>query len=582
MARAREPMLTVALAGNPNVGKSTLFNALTGLHQHTGNWPGKTVELAQGIVSTPRGKLRLVDLPGTYRLTGGSQEEQIAGNFLEAGEADCVIAVCDGSCLERSLILPLEILARCPRVVVCVNLMDEAARQGITVDGGALARELGVPVVLTSVGQKEGLRALLTQVWECSARSPEPQGDPIARAQALCRSCVTQCSPPEPWRLTLDRVLVSRRYGIPIMGMLLLGILWLTIWGANYPSRMLEALFAWGYDGLNSLRWPPLIRGLLLDGIYSTCCQVLAVMVPPMAIFFPLFTTLEDVGYLPRMAFLLDHGMRRCGGCGRQALTMCMGFGCNGVGVMGCRILDSPRERLAAMLTNSMIPCNGRFPALILLGTLFFGREGGVLAVAACMALGAAGAMVVSGGLRRTMLSGTPGTFLMELPPFRRPRLGQILVRSFLDRTMKMALRALLVSAPAGALLWLLDNGGLLVPIADFLDPLGRAMGMNGVLILGFLMTIPANELLIPVVMMVLTGGSLRGVSALGPETLAQAGWTWQTAVCAMAFHLFHWPCATTLQVFYRQTRDGKLTLAAALLPTAVGVLLCMMLGLLL
>lgn len=577
--------MTVALAGNPNVGKSTLFNLLTGLRQHTGNWPGKTVEVAKGTCRTGKAELTIVDLPGTYALDGKTEDEQIAASYLESGAADCTVVVCDGSCLERNLILALQILERTDRVILCVNMMDEARSRGVSVDGDALSKALGVEVVFTAAGRKQGIDSLLSCILS-EAVPPMKQfyPDPVAAAEQIAARCVTERGDEENWRRILDRVLVSRRHGIPILLLLLLGIVWLTVWGANYPSALLESLFDRGYGMLQTLlEFAPLwLRGLLLDGMYATSARVIAVMLPPMAIFFPLFTLLEDIGYLPRLAFLLDHGMSRCGGCGKQALTLCMGLGCNAVGVTGCRIIDSPRERLAAILTNAFVPCNGRFPTLLLLGSLFFSGASGALVVAACVALGAAGAMAASAFLTGTVLRSEESTFVMELPPLRRPRLGQILVRSMLDRTLFVAGRALAVAAPAGALLWWLTQTGLLGTICTFLEPAGVFLGMNGVILAAFLFSLPANELLIPVILMGLTGGSLQSVSALSGDWLVQAGWTWQTALCTMVFTLFHWPCSTTLLTVYHETKSVKKTAAAFFLPTAVGVNLCLMLNLVL
>lgn len=580
--------LTVVLAGNPNVGKSTLFNVLTGLRQHTGNWPGKTVEVAQGRFREDKTEYTFVDLPGTYSLEGKSEDEQIAGSFISGGEADCMVVVCDGSCLERSLILALQILQRTDRVVVCVNLMDEAKRHGICLDKEKLSQSLDAPVVFTAAGKGEGLQELLQSIHRTAERLPNLKNrqwdDPIDAAEKIARDCTTKNQGDENFRRRVDRLMVSRRFGVPLMFLLLMGIIWLTVWGANYPSELLGRLLDMGYTLLDGwmIRFPWWMRGVLLDGLYATSARVISVMLPPMAIFFPLFTILEDVGYLPRMAFLLDPCMARCGGCGKQALTLCMGLGCNAVGVMGCRIIDSPRERLAAILTNAMIPCNGRFPTLILLGSLFFPNVGSAFVVAACVALGAVGAMGVSGLLSKTALRSTPSTFLMEMPPFRCPRLGKILVRSLLDRTLFVAGRALTVAAPAGAVLWILSNTPLLGIIAGFLNPVGTVMGMNGVILLGFCLALPANELLIPVILMMLTQmGSLQAVEGVGNQVLLQSGMTWQMAVCTMVFTLFHWPCSTTLMTVYRETRSIKKTAVAFLLPTAVGCTLCLMLNLL-
>lgn len=560
--RAKDaPKIHVALAGNPNVGKSSLFNALTGLHHHTGNWSGKTVDVASGFLRASRGKMQFTDLPGTYSLRGGSEEERLAAAFIASDRAQCTVVVCDATALERSLILAVQILRCTRRVVICVNLADEARRQGLTVDADALSEQLGAPVVLTAATSRRGIRALVEAIETCVRTEPPqraPVADPIMEAQRIAAQCVRQAENTQTWRLTLDKILVSRRHGVPILLGLLLLILWLTVRGANIPSQMLEKLFERGYALLAGIAMPPWVREIALEGMYRTATRVLAVMLPPMAIFFPLFTLLEDVGYLPRMAFLLDGKMCRCGGCGKQALTMCMGLGCNAVGVMGCRILDAPRQRTAAILTNSMIPCNGRFATLIVLAGMLGGNAPAALAVAGAVVLGFLGAMVTTGVLGKTALRRERSFFLLELPPLRRPHIGQILVRSVLDRTLKIALRALAVAAPAGALIRILLWCDVTDVPSRLLEPLGRAMGLNGTVLLAFVLSFPANELLLPL--------------------LAQMGWAQmgaEMALCAMVLTVFHWPCSTTLLTIYRETKSVKKTAAAFLLPTAVGVVLC-------
>lgn len=582
-----EQKLTIAFAGNPNVGKSTLFNLLTGLRQHTGNWPGKTVGLACGTFTMENTEFELVDLPGTYALSGGSEDERIAAEFIASGRADCTVVVCDGNCLERSLILALQILEQTSPVIVCVNLMDEAAKNGICVDDAKLSEILSVPVVLTAAGKKQGIKELLRQIHCSIAKKTECKfqfADAVADAQRIADACVTKrVSGAASSQRKADRLLVSKSFGIPVMLALLFVIIWLTVWGANYPSALLEMIMDRGYLLLKAAFAfaPQWLTGIVVDGAYCTAARVISVMLPPMAIFFPLFTLLEDVGYLPRMAFLLDGSMCRCGGCGKQALTMCMGLGCNAVGVTGCRIIDSPRERLLAMLTNAMIPCNGRFPTLVLLASLFFSGSAAAAGVAGGIVMGMLGAMVVSGILSKTFLRHEQSVFLMEMPPFRRPRIGQILVRSLLDRTLEMGKRAIKVALPAGAVLWLMATSGALLKCADLLDPLGRTLGMNGVILVAFLFSLPANELFVPVALMLLTGAaSLNGVTGIGDALLHQM--TWKMAVCTMVFTVFHWPCATTLMTVLQETRSIKKTAAAFLLPTAVGFTLCVMLNLLL
>ena len=617
MAAAARADTVVALVGNPNVGKSTVFNALTNLHQHTGNWPGKTVSTARGVYTYHERTYSLVDLPGTYSLHPGSAEEEVTLDYLLSGEADVTLVVADATCLERNLALALQVLRVSWPEVLCVNLLDEAEKKGIRVDLEALSEELGCPVVGTAARGGRGLDDL-RQALEEAVLLPPPRppaacgactgcgacecetAAAMARAAAIVRQAVDMDSEAAGASdRALDRLLTSRKTGIPVMLLLLAGVLWLTMVGANVPSQLLSRLLMGWQEPLRgilqALRAPWWLEGALVDGMYRTVAWVVSVMLPPMAIFFPLFTLLEDAGYLPRVAFNLDHFFQRSGAHGRQALTMCMGLGCNACGVMGCRIIQSPRERLIAILTNSFMPCNGRLPTLIALISMFFVAGSGLWSsfASAAMLMGAivlAVAMTLwsSRLLAGTVLRGEPSSFSLELPPYRAPQVGQVLVRSILDRTLFVLGRAMEVAAPAGLLIWTAANvrlGGqsILLHLAGLLQPLGGLMGLDGVILLAFLLGFPANEIVVPCILMgYLSAGSLTEYGSLAElHTLLSAnGWTAATALCALLLTLFHFPCGTTCLTIWRETRSARWTALAIALPTAVGVGLCVLINL--
>ena len=653
----------IALAGNPNVGKSTLFNGLTGMRQHTGNWPGKTVSAARGLCRTGGEPVALVDIPGAYSLWAQSAEEEAAMEAVCFGGADGVLVVCAAASLERNLNLVYQIMEAKDRVAVCVNLLDEAEKQGVSVDLEALSRHLGVPVTGACARDGKGLKQALTAAVGTISRPPHPRRalypEPIERAAAritallpeevgqwvqprfaalrllegdglflrllrrrvaigeavmqaaetaraelslsrqgassllvegIYRAAEEACRkavkiPAQPWEKTLraDRLLTGFR-GVPVMLLLLALVFYLTIRGANAPSAWLsqgfEALEAAADGLLARLGTSAFLRGVMVEGVLGTLGKVISVMLPPMAIFFPLFTLLEDSGYLPRVAFTLDGLFERCRACGKQALTMCMGLGCNAVGVTGCRIIDSPRERLIAILTNSLMPCNGRFPLLITVAAVFFGGGGALssaLLLAGMIGLSAGTTLLLSCLLSATVLRGLPSAYTLELPPYRVPRVGQVIVRSVLDRTLFVLGRAAAVAAPAGLVIFLFSRvtvagSPLLAYLTGFLDPLGRFMGLDGVILTGFLLGFPANEIVLPLIL--LAYGAEGEGAALG-DILRAHGWTGLTALNVMLFSLFHFPCSTTLLTVYKETKSAKWTLLALLLPLALGILLC-------
>ena len=675
----------IALGGNPNVGKSTIFNGLTGLNQHTGNWPGKTVTNATGSYTFKNFQFTLVDIPGTYSLMANSVEEEVARDFICFGNPDLTVIVLDATCLERNLNLVLQTTEITNNVLVCVNLMDEAKRKGISININKLSLLLGLPVVATSASKGEGLNDLMNSVHNITINkiinipikikynqaiensisiiqkvlkpllngkinsrwvslkllendksliesinmhigfniydNPELTDsiklakenliqnnideknlkDEIVSSLVLKSESISKMvlsvsnSKYNDKDRKIDNIITSKKYGIPLMILLLGIIFWITITGANYPSELLSKFLFSIQDKLTELfvyiGAPSWLEGILIQGMYRTLAWVIAVMLPPMAIFFPLFTLLEDLGYLPRVAFNLDNFFKKSNACGKQALTMCMGFGCNAAGIVGCRIIDSPRERLIAIITNNFVPCNGRFPTLITIITMFFTgifigpfrSLASTVLLTLVILLGIFMTLMISKLLSKTILKGIPTTFTLELPPYRKPQIGKIIVRSIFDRTLFVLVRAISVAAPAGIIIWVMANisiGDLsiLTHCANFLDPFAHYLGLDGYILMAFILGFPANEIVFPIIIMsyMATGSLLELGSTTELYNLLSAnGWTWVTAVSVMLFCLMHWPCSTTCLTIKKETQSFKWTLISFLVPTITGMIIC-------
>lgn len=676
----------VLLVGNPNVGKSTVFNEITGSHQHTGNWTGKTVDFAKGEYYYKFNDYELIDLPGTYSLLSSSEEERVARDYLCFEPFDCVVCVVDATSLARNLNLVYQVLELTDKVVLLLNLADEAKKKNIQIDMDMLRNTLRIPVIKATARSGKGINELLEQIHLISnhivvnetkpvkyTREIEKASDMIAEplkctidtdndirffalrllendesfndsfklnyGDDVLERCPLHCVLQQAKKLlknsgidekkytavvastimtqanqlsdsaqnimpskkaqienALDKILLGKYTSILSMFVILGVVLWITISASNYPSNLLQNVFSSFElrlsDYLLSIGVSQVAVSLLVGGVLRVLLWVVAVMLPPMTIFFPLFALLEDFGVLPRIAFNLDGAFEYCGACGKQALTTCMGYGCNAVGVTGCRIIDSPRERIVAIITNSLTPCNGRFPLLIAIISMFFCRNSFVktLVLLGLIALSLLVTFGVSKILTMTALKGEKSAFILELPPYRKPKFLKLLGDTVREKIIFVLGRAVVVAAPAGLIIWLMANIHIgdttaLVYISDLLDPIGKFIGMDGVMLLAFILGFPANEIVIPIALMAyLSSSEMADYSSLESlkGILVDNGWTFVTALCTCVFSMFHFPCSTTLLTIWKETKSVKWTALSFVTPLITGIVICALINLIL
>ena len=659
--------MRIALVGNPNVGKSTIFNFLTGMHQHTGNWTGKTVDIAKGYKKCNNTIYEFIDLPGVYSLMAHSKEEEVTRDFIYFDNYDALLIVCDAVSLEKNLNLVLNVLEVTDKVIICINLIDEAKKKGIEIKYKELSNLLNVPILPVIAKEKRGLDKIidsLDNLYKCRNIAYKPYYNNIIensiimlsdyttnRAEALKlisdKTFIKNYGNEEKLNIKInkirkylfdsgiedvndtistkiqniskslvdktvlfhkkdynkrdifiDKIVTNKIFSYPFMLLLIMFIFYLTIKGANYPSDALYSLF-FSFDDylisfLNFIYMPSLITDILINGIYKTVATVISVMLPPTVIFFFLFSFFEDLGLLPRIAFNLDNVFSKCGSCGKQALTMSMGFGCNAVAVMGGRIIDSKRERLLAIITNSFIPCNGRFPILITIISLFIITKTNTLLSSIVLTLlilfSILFTFLITKILSITALKGEKSSFTLELPPYRLPKIRSVFIHSVTNRTLSILKRAIYISVPFGIIIWLMTNikindNSLFLVVSNYLNPISSLFGLDGIIILAFILGLPASEIIIPLMIMgYMNTDFLIDISSLNniKMVLLNNGWTVKTALCTLIFTILHYPCMTTILTIFKETKSLKFTFYSIFIPLFCGLLLCFIINLIL
>lgn len=617
----------IILIGNPNVGKSTIFNRLTGLNQHTGNWTGKTVDTCHSNFTYQHQKFELIDLPGTYSLNSLTEEEQVTTNYIINEDYDMALVIADATNLEKSLNLIFQTLEITKKVIVVINIIDEASKKGIIINSKKLSKILDVPIVLTDARKNIGINKLLDTIINYQDNSSfvlkynelienylinlnnldrynklrylEKNEDLkeeiimniLEKSKSLVKEVVRYTNNDYNKKdKFLDKLLTSKITGIPIMFGLLFLCLYLTISLSNYPSTFLFKTFNFLENKifyLFNLFLPLNITNLLVLGIYKTTTWIISVMLPPMIIFFPLFAILEEYGFLPRIAFNMDYLFSKCNASGKQCLTMLMGFGCNAVGCSNSRIMESKREKLLAILTNVFVPCNGRFPSIIALISLFLATNSILSSfyLTLFITLSIFMTFLVSKILSKTLLKGYSSTNILELPSYRRPKIIKLIIKTIVEKVLTILKRTIIISIPTSLFLYLItnlniNNNSILSLISHIFNSFGNLIGLDGMIILAFILGFPANEIVLPILLM----GYLRTNSLVEYENLEvlkniliNNGWTILTSINFIILSLFHFPCSTTILTIKKETNSLKWTIISFLLPTFIGIILCIL-----